>query len=168
MTLLSYEEVNRQLAEDIQSFYDDPLGHVMYSYPWDEGPLRGRKGPQIWQTEYLLEVGEQVLERGFDGIAPVPPQQHSTASGHGIGKSALVAWLIRWIMDTRPMAKGIVTANTGEQLRTKTWAELAKWHGMGITAHWWALNSSAGAMNYYHKDYREQWRCDAQTWKSVV
>ncbi len=161
--MLTYEEVNHQLAQDIQQFYDDPFGHVMYSYPWGEGALKGRTGPQKWQREYLEEVGRQVRERGFDGITAVDPQQHSTASGHGIGKSALVAWIIRWIMDTRPMAKGIVTANTGEQLRTKTWAELAKWHHLGITSHWWTLNSSASAMNYYHKDYREQWRCDGQT-----
>jgi len=153
----------RELAKQIGQFYDDPLGHVLFSYPWGEGPLTGRSGPQAWQEEFLRDVGAAVRSRRFDGVHAVPPLMYSTASGHGIGKSALVAWLIRWIMDTRPFAKGIVTANTGEQLRTKTWAELAKWHNMGITSHWWHLNSGAGSMNYYHQDYREQWRCDAQT-----
>ena len=156
-------DIQRELVEQIAEFYDDPVGHVLFSYPWDQGQLQGRKGPQDWQRDFLEDVGEQVRARGFDGIHAVKPLMYSTASGHGIGKSALVAWLIRWIMDTRPFAKGVVTANTGEQLRTKTWAELAKWHYIGITGPWWQLNASAGSMNYYHKDFREQWRCDAQT-----
>tara|TARA_R110000851_G_scaffold174949_1_gene321156 strand:+ start:7335 stop:8822 length:1488 start_codon:yes stop_codon:yes gene_type:complete len=156
-------DVTRELITEISQFYDDPLGHVLFSYPWGTGQLVGRTGPQQWQREFLEDVGREVKERGFDGINAVKALNYSTCSGHGIGKSALVAWLIRWIMDTRPFAKGVVTANTGEQLRTKTWAELAKWHHMGITRHWWHLNASAGSMNYYHKDYREQWRCDAQT-----
>ena len=151
------------LAAHISQFYDDPLGHVLFSYPWGTGSLKGRDGPQQWQREFLEDVGKQVRERGFNGADPVEPIQFSTASGHGIGKSAIVAWLIRWIMDTRPYAKGVVTANTGEQLRTKTWSELAKWHSLGITNHWWELTSGSGSLSYYHKDYREQWRCDGQT-----
>ena len=157
------EDIQRQLVEAISEFYDDPLGHVLFSYSWGQGQLEGREGPQEWQRDFLEDVGEQVRARGFDGVNAVKPLLYSTSSGHGIGKSALVAWLIRWVMDTRPFAKGVVTANTSEQLRTKTWAELAKWHYLGITRHWWQLNASAGSMNYYHKDYREQWRCDAQT-----
>ena len=148
---------------DIQEFYDDPLGHVMYSYPWGSGQLKGRDGPQEWQEEFLIDVGNAVRNSGFDGLNPVDPIHYSTASGHGIGKSTEVAWIIRWIMDTRPMAGGIVTAMTNEQLRTKTWAELAKWHSMGITKHWWTLTSGKGSLSYYHKDHPEQWRCDAQT-----
>jgi hypothetical protein len=157
------QAAHAELAKAIGQFYDDPLGHVLFSYPWGRGPLTGRKGPQAWQTDFLLEVGEEVRARGFDGVNAVEPLQMSTASGHGIGKSALTAWLIRWIMDTRPFSKGVVTANTGEQLRTKTWSELAKWHSMGITRAWWVLTSGSGSLSYYHRDYREQWRCDGQT-----
>ena len=50
----------------------------------------------------------------------------ATASGHGIGKSTLVAWIVAWIvvwiMSTRPHCQGTVTANTFTQLQTKTWA----------------------------------------------
>src|SRR5260370_39225465 len=52
----------------------------------------------------------------------------AVAQGHGIGKSALVAWIILWALSTLPGTRGIVTANTEGQLRTKTWPELAKWH----------------------------------------
>lgn len=158
------QQVNDQLAEAISEFYADPLGHVLFSYPWGEGQLQGRTGPQEWQVEFLTAVGEKVLKRGFDGVNAVKPILMSTASGHGIGKSALVTWLIRWIMDTRPFCKGVVTANTVPQLRTKTWAELSKWHNMAITKHWYELTSGQ-QLQYYHKDFREQWRVDGQTAK---
>ena len=151
------------LADAIADFYADPLGHVLFSYPWGKGPLDGFDGPDQWARDFLTELGREVRFRRFDGKTAVDPIQFSTASGHGIGKSALTAWLIRWIMDTRPHAKGIVTANTAEQLRTKTWAELAKWHHMGITKSWFTLNAGGGSMNMYHNDHRETWRVDAQT-----
>jgi hypothetical protein len=156
-------DANRQIADEMAACYADPLRHVLVSYPWGSGQLRGRAGPQDWQKDLLIELGEEVKARGFDGTKPVAPIQFSTASGHGIGKSAIVAWIIRWIMDTRPFAKGVVTANTGEQLRTKTWSELAKWHGMGLTQHWYTINSGAGSLNMYHNDFRETWRVDALT-----
>ena len=156
-------EANKQIADEMAACYADPLRHVLISYPWGTGQLKGRAGPQQWQKDLLIDLAEEVKQRGFDGTSPVAPIQFSTASGHGIGKSAIVAWLIRWIMDTRPFAKGVVTANTGEQLRTKTWSELAKWHGMGLTQHWYTLNSGAGSLNMYHNEFRETWRVDALT-----
>ena len=62
-------------------------------------------------------------------------------------------------MSTRPHSKGVVTANTGDQLRTKTLAELAKWNSRSITGHWFEMNS----MSIVHKEYPQTWRVDAQT-----
>ncbi len=157
--------INHDLAELMGECYADPLRHVMVSYPWGEGQLKGFDGPDEWAVEFLEDIAKEVKRRNFDGIHAVQPLQYSTASGHGIGKSAAVSWLIRWIMDTRPFCKGIVTANTSEQLRTKTWSELAKWHHIGLTRHWYHLNSGGGSMNLYHKEHRETWRVDAQTCK---
>jgi hypothetical protein len=39
------------------------------------------------------------------------------ASGRGIGKSALVAWLALWFVSTRIGATAIISANTEDQLR---------------------------------------------------
>ena len=58
------------------------------------------------------------------------------ASGRGIGKSALVSWLIIWMLSTRLGSTIIVTANTESQLRSKTWAELGKWLTLAINGHW--------------------------------
>ena len=158
------QNIDLELADEISRFYADPLGHVLFSYPWNSGSLTGFDGPDDWAIEFLADLRDDVLARGFDGVRAVEPIQYSTSSGHGIGKSAMVAWLIRWIMDTRPHCKGVVTANTAQQLRTKTWAELAKWHHLGVTKHWYTLNAGGGgSMNMYHNAHRETWRVDAQT-----
>ena len=60
----------------------------------------------------------------------------ATASGRGIGKSALVSWIVLWMLSTRLGATIIVTANTEQQLRSRTWAELGKWMTLSINSHW--------------------------------
>jgi hypothetical protein len=165
------------LAEDMGRFFDDPLGYVMYAFEWDNDPslqvvempepwasrYRCKYGPDAWACELLDEIGRQVQDRGFDGKTAVDAQRHAIASGHGIGKSTITAWLILWIMSTRPNSKGVVTANTSDQLGTKTWSELGKWHKRCITGHWFNFSSGKGSMKLTSTDYPESWRCDAQT-----
>ena len=147
------------LADEVARFYDDPLGFVLFAFEWGTGELKGFDGPDVWQVDFLTGVGEQVKDRGFNGVDAVDPILEATASGHGIGKSALVAMLVLWIKSTRPHSKGVITANTGDQLRTKTMAELAKWRKRCITGHWFDMN----AMSLTHKSHPETWRVDAQT-----
>jgi len=151
------------LADECSHFYHDPLGWVLWAFDWGYGDLEGFDGPDTWQRDWLIEVGRMVTENNFNGVDPVKAVRMATASGHGIGKSALTSWIIKWIMSTRPYAKGIVTANTGEQLRTKTWSELAKWKQRCIVGHWFELNSGKRSMSMYHKSWPESWRVDAQT-----
>ena len=158
---MSSSTADLQLADAVAEFYDDPLGFVMFAYPWGQPgtPLQGFDGPDEWQRELLIDLGNAIKERKFNGVDPVAPIQMATTSGHGIGKSALTAWLINFIMSTRPQSKGVVTANTGDQLRTKTWAELAKWTNMCITGHWFEVTTTAIS----HKVFSNTWRADAQT-----
>lgn len=170
-------DIDVQIADDMSGFVDDPLGYVMYMFPWDTDrsiqmvrltpEYRERFncefGPDKWACEFLEDLAVEIKKRKFDGTKSVAPIRFSTASGHGIGKSTLVAWLIKFIMDTRPFSKGMVTATTGDQLRTKTWAELGKWHKLSLTEHWYDLNSGRGSMSLTHKEFKERWRCDAMT-----
>lgn len=48
-------------------------------------------------------------------------------SGHGVGKTAGLAWLILWFLFTRPYPKIPCTAPTMHQLRDVLWAEISKW-----------------------------------------
>ena len=170
-------ELDAALAADLGQFYADPLGFVLYAFPWDSDaslqivPLpepwasryKSSYGPDAWACELLDEVGAQVRARGFDGVTPVPPIQFAVSSGHGIGKSAMAAWLTLWIMSTRPHSKGVVTANTGEQLSSKTWAGVAAWLSRSINKHWFTITTGKGAMRLVHNDHPESWRVDAQT-----
>lgn len=166
------------LVELRTRFYADPLGYVMFNWDWENEPsiqliklpVRYKKrfpkaiyGPDQWACEFLDSIGAEVRKRGFNGKDPVPPIMFSTASGHGIGKTVLVAWLVKWILDTRPLSLGTVTANTAEQLKTKTWAEVGKWHHLSLTADLFDYSSGRGAMSLIYKDRKLKWRCDAQT-----
>jgi hypothetical protein len=172
-----------KLDEDIDLLmgqcYADPLRYVMAVFPWRtekaiqivklQEPWKSRFpacefGPDVWACEFLDQLGEEIKKRGFKpGMPPVDPIRFSTASGHGIGKSVMVAWLIKFILDTRPHARGVVTAMTGEQLKTKTWAEVGKWNALSLTAHLWEYSASRGAMSLYRKNSKLPWRCDALT-----
>lgn len=150
------------LADKMGEFYADPLGFVLFSYDWDYGELKGFTGPDDWQSEYLDKLGFEIRKRNFDGVNPVAPIQIATSSGHGIGKSAITAWLVDFIMSTRPFSKGVVTANTAPQLRTKTWAEIQKWTKSCITADWFDVTAGQ-QMKMVSKEHPESWRVDAQT-----
>lgn len=150
-------------AEIVASYYEDPLGFVHFAYPWGEpgGPLERFRGPDRWQVEILEEIGEEVALRGFDGLNPVAPLREAIASGHGIGKSTLVAWLIDWLMSTRPQCKGTVTANTVTQLETKTWPAVVQWTRICATRDWFTL----GARSIRAIEDPKNWFVVAQTCK---
>lgn len=142
-----------------------PLDFVKVAYPWGSGPLKEFSGPDDWQRGFLREWGEEIRSRRFNGIMPVLPVQMSTVSGHGVGKSALTAWVTDFIRSTRPHSKGIVTANTAPQLETKTWAEIAKWGRISLTEHWFKITSGRGAMKIVNKVHPETWRLDGMAWR---
>jgi len=151
-----------QLAEEVSRFYDDPLGFVLFAYPWGEpGPVQDETGPDDNQREFLTSLGEEVRRRRFDGSEPVMPIQMSETSGHGTGKSAMGAWLAGWILSTRPHSIGTVTAGTFTQLEDRTWAALRWWMKLCITSHWFDIQ----ARSIHHKSFRETWKAVAQTCK---
>jgi hypothetical protein len=154
-----------RIAKDLAQFYDDPFGYVMWAFPWGElgTPLEHFSGPRAWQKDFLLKLGREIKARKFNGRDPVPPIQMALATGHSIGKTALTAMLIKFIMDTRPFCKGVVTANTNKQLKTKTWSELGKWHAMSLTNNLFAYSSSQSNMSLSSNESPDSWRVDAMT-----
>lgn len=51
----------------------------------------------------------------------------SIKSGHGVGKSTVLSWLLIWFVATRYPCKGVVTAPTQSQLFDALFAELKSW-----------------------------------------
>lgn len=166
-----------QIDEILAACYADPLRYVMQVMPWTtdaniqqvklpaeyRSRFKSDYGPDKWACEYLEHLGRDVKARGFDGKHAVDPIQYTTASGHGIGKSVMVGWLTKWIMDTRPFCRGTITANTADQLKSKTWAEVGKWHALSLTSHRFHYSSGRGSMSLVHKEYPKEWFCNAQT-----
>src|SRR5579863_1151123 len=103
-------------------FYDDFEGWAMYAFEWGKGDLIDFDGPDQWQRDQMKRVSAKIKKD------PLTTIREALSSGHGIGKTAEVAWIILWAMSTRPHLAGVVTANTTMQLTTKTWRELALWH----------------------------------------
>jgi hypothetical protein len=66
----------------------------------------------------------------------------ATSSGRGIGKSALVSWLVIWMLSTRIGSTTIVSANSEAQLRSVTWAEITKWLSMSLNSHWFEISAT--------------------------
>jgi hypothetical protein len=158
MPTVSAEEA--RLDDLLAEWYHDPLAFVKGAYPWGElGPLQHEAGPDAWQTEFLEKLGAHVTANAFDGQQPVPPIRMAVSSGHGVGKSVLVAWLVDWIMSTRPHAQGVITANTSIQLETKTWPAITRWTKLCLTAHRFEVNTA----RMYERGHKESWFCTPQT-----
>lgn len=148
------------LIEEIAKCSANPLRYVMLAFPWGQGELVGdRASPDEWQTAMLKEIGDGLKGGNMTATQAI---QIAVASGHGIGKSALVSWLILWAISTFEDTRGVVTANTENQLKTKTWAELAKWHRLCICKHWFEYTATA----LYAKDpsHEKTWRIDMVPW----
>jgi hypothetical protein len=58
--------------------------------------------------------------------------------------------------------RGVVTSNTETQLKTKTWAELAKWHRLFIARDFFEF--TATAIYSKAKDHDKTWRFDMIPW----
>jgi len=153
-------EKHDELIEALGALTHDPLAFVYFAYPWGEPgtPLEDMEGPDEWQIQILKDIGEQ-LKKGKELQTAI---QEAVASGHGIGKSALISWLIHFAISTHENTRGVVTANTEDQLRTKTWPELSKWHNMFIAKD--LFTYTATAIFSSDKNYEKTWRIDAIPW----
>ena len=147
-----------KVADDVARFRDDPLAYVMYVMPWGEGVLKGEEGPDEWQVGVLRELGEYSARKYGGG--DLSALQMATASGHGIGKTALVAWVIKWFMATRKNPQCVVTANTMEQLNSKTWRELAKWNNISLDGFLFTWT----ATRFYYTPHPDTWFASAIPW----
>jgi hypothetical protein len=120
----------------------DPEAFVLFCFPWGQPntPLAKFNGPRKWQREVLRSIGSHIKEN--NGKLQMNTLRQAVSSGRGIGKSALVSWLILWMMTTRIGATVIVSANSEAQLRSVTWGELSKWTAMAINTHWWEVSAT--------------------------
>ena len=146
-----------ELIEELASFSSDPFGFVLFAFPWQEPgtELEFKTGPEEWQVVVLQDLGAGVIS--FSEAIQI-----ARTSGHGIGKSALVSWIILWAISTYEDTKGVITANTENQLKTKTWVELAKWYRLFIARDFFQM--TATAIFSRDPEHERTWRIDMVPW----
>lgn len=166
-------ETEKKLSEFVGQFYAYPYEFVMAMFPWGmdtlpdgtDNPLKEKKGPEPWQRKFLEDLGEHIRnnillkEIGLEMM----PWKSSVASGHGVGKSALVSWLQLFFMSTRVDTRGVVTASTQFQLEDKTWPELAKWHNLILNKHWFEWSATGITFAAYPEHKRKNYKITAAT-----
>jgi hypothetical protein len=152
----------QRLIEQVASYAHDPLGFVFFAFPWGEPgtELADASGARDWQCALLAELGRRLRE-GSE-IGNILPILMARASGHGVGKSTVAAWVILWGLSTMPNTRIVVTANTDAQLRTKTWPEVIKWLRLMINRDW--FKATATAVFSAEAQRERLWRADAIPW----
>lgn len=143
------------IIEWLASVSGDPVAFVYGAFPWGEpGPLEHEQ-PDEWQLGILCDIR--------DGIIDINTAiKLAVASGHGIGKSALVAWIIWWGFSTMPDTRGRVTAGTETQLKTTTWSEVGKWYNLFIAKDMFVLSATGIRSKDPERD--QTWRFDLVPW----
>lgn len=145
---------------------ENPENFILFAYPWGkEGtPLHKFQGPRTWQRDELQAITEHIKdnkERVARGLFP-KVYQSSTASGRGPGKSALFSWLTCWMMSSNLGSSTIAAANSESQLKSKTWAELGKWHTLLINSHWFDRQAmSLKPQEWFAKILAQQLKIDS-------
>lgn len=121
-----------------ERYFSDPVG---YAY-------------DILQVEKLEEWQIETLKDLVDN------QRVSVTSGHGIGKTFEISIIIHWFISTRPYPQIVVTANTKNQLDSKTWRELGKVNSKALNRDWFTKT----ATKFFLNDAPDRWFASAIPW----
>ena len=141
------------VADELVLCRADPVRFVETMFDWDGPELKG-KAPEPWQREVLCGVR--------DGLPLNKAVRIAVASGHGVGKTALVSWLVLWAISTCKDCRGILTASNEAQLATRNRAELRKWYRLFRGHAFFEL--TATALISADPRHEQTWRIDLLPW----
>jgi hypothetical protein len=122
------------VANEIVACRADPEVFVDTMFDWNSPELAG-KAPEKWQREVLQGIR--------DGLPLGKAIRIACATGHGVGKTCLVSWIILWAMATCRDTRGILTASNEAQLATRNRAELRKWYRLFRGRSFFELTATA-------------------------
>jgi hypothetical protein len=141
------------IAEELAACRGDPERFVDTMFDWSAPELKG-KAPEKWQREVLRAIR--------DGLPLHRAVRIAVASGHGIGKTCLVSWILLWSMATCGDCKSILTASNESQLATRNRSELRKWLRLFRGRDFFTLNATSLVSSDPAREMT--WRCDLQPW----
>jgi len=152
MKEISNSNESLKIWEEVGKYIYDPAKFSVFAYDWAS---LGFKAPLKWSLDVFDYIKKQMLKKEY-------PIRIAVSSGHGITKSATASQLILWGIATCDDARIVVTANTENQLRTKTWAELSKWYNAFLLKDYFTYT----ATSLYSKipGHEKNWRADAIPW----
>lgn len=165
---MSHRDKTTEFISTYARFRNDPYGFVLFAYPWGklgtflapDAHTGEIPSPDTWQIDVMETLRLELEKRDHSPLEAWAAIQIAVASGHGIGKTSLVAWLVDWFICTRPSPQIIVTAGTQAQLEKKTWRELSKWHQVSLHKDFFTWT----ATKYYLKEKPDTWFATAQPW----
>lgn len=148
-----------ELIDFVGQYAEDFRGWLKVAYEWNKDQLIGFDGPEDWVNGVADDISNQVALNHFDGVHPVMTVYVAIGSGNGCAKSAFAGMIDNWLMSTRE-CRVTVMANTGDQLKQKTWPEILKWNKLSITSHWWRY----AAETVRHREKGADWATNQVTW----
>lgn len=155
MTALAREQDDLEtIADELIAVRNDPEAFVDKLFDWTNEPELKGKAPEPWQREVLCAIR--------DGLPLNKAIRIAVASGHGVGKTALVSWICLWAMSTCTDCRGILTASNEAQLATRNRAELRKWFRLFRGRVFFDL--TATALISADTAHMQTWRLDLLPW----
>ena len=150
-----------ELVEELASFRYRPRDFVYWAFPWGEPDteLAFYNRLEAWQERMFSYLQERMQDYKRGVYMPI---RVNITSGHGVGKSMALSCLNLWAFSTAEDTRGVLTAGTETQLKTKTWVEMAKWHRLFIASNLFAL--TATALFPKEKGPTKEWRLDIIPW----
>jgi hypothetical protein len=143
----------KAIADELVACRGDPEAFVERTFDWGSPELVG-KSIEPWQRKVLQMIRE--------GLPLGKAVRIAVASGHGIGKTALVSWICLWAMSTCRDCRGVLTASNESQLASRNRAEIRKWFRLFRGRMFFDL--TATALISADRAHEQTWRLDLLPW----
>ena len=113
----------QMMAKRLQGYKKSPFPFIkdMFGIVPLKDNERFKKGTHMTEHQRIL------LQAVEDAVNDRKQRRISIRSGHGVGKSSSLAWLVIWFLFSFDQAQIPCTAPSAEQMHDVLWKEISKW-----------------------------------------